>query len=359
MGIVTVLGYYGFKNAGDEAILAGLVGRLRTECPRTTVVAVTIDTEHTRMTHGVEAVDRNDYSGIIRILRRSDAFILGGGGLLQDVTSRRSLWYYLGWTAMARRLCVPTVAYGLGVGPIYHADSRSLIRRVMGRMSAIGLRDVESADELSRCGLAGDRWIVTGDGTLGLPPISEQEAADARAYLSTLGPPPYLGLALRPWGDEGWLAGLGARVNQAARRSSATVLAFSFQPSTDGPLADRFLRTMSGPATLVPPVENPRRLMALIGACDSVVAMRLHALVFAAMARRPAIGLAYDPKVERFARLAGYLSIPLDDIPGVDISSAIGSTDYERLSAAMETLRRSEAGNIRLVLEVAKRGVDG
>jgi len=91
---VVISGYYGFGNTGDEAILTSLLNMLRHD----NSLEITVLSAHPRQTraeHKVKAVSRfNPFSIMVSILR-SNLLISGGGGLLQDVTSSRSLLYYL------------------------------------------------------------------------------------------------------------------------------------------------------------------------------------------------------------------------------------------------------------------------
>ena len=49
----------------------------------------------------------------------------------------------------------------------------------------------------------------------------------------------------------------------------------------------------------------PEEMIALFGEFDLVIAMRLHALIFAAIAGVPMVGLGYDPKINSFLSQIG------------------------------------------------------
>src|SRR5690606_31222837 len=51
--------------------------------------------------------------------------------------------------------------------------------------------------------------------------------------------------------------------------------------------------------------RDPEHLLALVGGMDLVLTVRYHGLVFAALAGRPAVALAYDPKVRQLAEALG------------------------------------------------------
>ena len=86
MGIL-IAGYYGYRNWGDEGSLATVLQVL----PRAAVCVLSGDPAFTEATYGVRALPRMELRTVRRAIRESDALILGGGSLLQDATSLRSL----------------------------------------------------------------------------------------------------------------------------------------------------------------------------------------------------------------------------------------------------------------------------
>ena len=73
---------------------------------------------------------------------------------------------------------------------------------------------------------------------------------------------------------------------------------------------------------------HPREIMAAAGRCDVMVAMRLHALIFAAAQNAPCVAINYDPKV---ASLAAMIGAPL-------ISSS-NDAELAKLPAAIAAAR--------------------
>ena len=96
MSSIVISGYYGFANAGDEAMLAAMIEVLSDLEPNINITVISGNPADTRARHGVNAVYRLNYPEIIRALAKSDLLISGGGSLLQDVTSDRSLYYDAG-----------------------------------------------------------------------------------------------------------------------------------------------------------------------------------------------------------------------------------------------------------------------
>ena len=87
-----VSGYIGFDNFGDEAIAKVLVDRLKHEGAEK-ITLISSNPEKTAKLYGVDSCPMLKFFDSIK---HSDVLVSGGGSLLQDVTSFKSLLYYLG-----------------------------------------------------------------------------------------------------------------------------------------------------------------------------------------------------------------------------------------------------------------------
>jgi polysaccharide pyruvyl transferase CsaB len=305
---ILLSGYYGFNNLGDEAILSAMVGSLRQEMPDCRLVALSANPTATREAHGIDAVPRMDFKAIRRTLRESDLLLSGGGSLFQDTTSVRSLLYYLGVVWLTLRAKKPVMVYAQGIGPLTRRSSRVLTRLVLNRVNLITLRDEESAHELAQLGVTRPRTVVTADPTFTLQPASS-ERADEILKKAGVSSSPCLGIALRPWRD--WFE-TKENVERVARTLESigqwvngSMVFLPLQFPHDAELAQRIARRMTGDVTIINESLRPDEMLAVIGRMDMLIAMRLHALIFAAAMNVPMMGIVYDPKVERFLRLVG------------------------------------------------------
>lgn len=287
---VLIGGYYGFGNLGDEALLEGLIRGLegRGFEPR----VLSNDPVATEAAHGVGAYRR--LLGAPRALLAADAFVSGGGGLLQDTTSRRSLDYYLSLIRAARLLGKRTVVFAQSVGPLSDRGRRAVAATLRGL--PVSVRDRASQDLLAGLGVSSR---LVADTALLLSPPTTVPAGDAPLLLIPRAGHPELGDALLAAG-------------RTAGATGMPLAALALHPEQDRAEAERLRCGLRG-LTLWR-ADDPHQALEHIAAARFVISARLHGLILATVANRGFGGLVYDPKVEGFleaARAPGF-SPPID-----------------------------------------------
>lgn len=286
---LVVSGYYGYANAGDEAVLAGMLGTFRDADPGLEVTVLSGDPDHTRRTHGVAAIRRADLPAVARALRASDGLISGGGSLLQDRTSPRPVAYYAGVMHLARLVGRPYVIHAQGLGPIRLLPNRWLAASALRGAARVTLRDAASLDLARELGVRRPIELAP-DPALALGPARDGERRNVV-------------VAVRDWSAaDAHVAGL----REALRRLAADhpILAVPMQEPADRAASERIVDGIPG-AEVLPPGSSLDAQLAAIGGAALVIGMRLHALILAAAAHVPALAVSYDPKVDAWARQAG------------------------------------------------------
>ena len=295
-------GYYGFGNTGDEAILSALVSGLRARVPDVELHVLSASPAATAAAHDVGAANRWSLWQEVCEIRAADLLIHGGGGIIQDTTSKLSAMYYLNQLVIARMMRTQFMVFAQGVGPIQSSYLRGAVVRNFSRACLVTVRDAESAEDLQSWGLRNPQPIVTADPVLLLEPAPPEIVEELLASLE-LTPGNYIAVALRTWpGAEGayeaiveWLSGL-----------DRPVLLLPFQYGQDVEIAREIQSRLESGAARVPPRQyGPREVMGMIKAADEVLAMRLHALIMACAVGTTAAGLSYDPKVNAFCHRSG------------------------------------------------------
>ncbi len=356
---VLVSGYYGFGNAGDEAILAGLVAGLRGLTPAVELTVLSGDPAATEAEHGARAAPRGLISAY-RLSHQSDLLVSGGGGLLQDLTSWRSPLYYLGVMRLARAAGLPVACIGYGVGPLRRRFVRGLARRELSRVEAVAVREAASAEALRELGL--ERPVeVTADLAFLLPrPTAEEvDRAWEKAGLRR-GERPAAAIALRPPPERrtgrDLAARLGRAIGAACDHLGLDPVLVPMQRTRDIEFASLVSAGMPSATQVVAGEMSARDLLAVIGGCELVIAMRLHALLFAAICGVPPVAISYDPKVDGLMGQLGLQSATSIARLDEDALGHVISQTWEsrsRLSAQLtprvEKLRDAAGRNIELV----------
>lgn len=300
---VVLSGYYGFDNAGDEALLWSIAGKLRELKPDLRVIVLSANPSRTGELYGVEAVPRANPLALLMTLRRADLLISGGGSLLQDVTSWRSIIYYLGVIALARLLGTPVMYYAQGVGPIRRGWARWLTRFISDRVNLITLRDEDSRREMTQLGVKRPPMMVTADPVLALKP---EQWLGKDASLNQEGKqPPWAGFSLRQWkGLEGYKKVIAQAADYLAERGWEVVF-LPFHHPDDLAVSRQVAAMMRYPSRVIEEQLTARALLYQVGRMNLLIGMRLHSLVFAAVNGVPMLGVSYDPKVDAFLEALG------------------------------------------------------
>ena len=177
---ILISGYYGFNNIGDESILRTVIDNLREKLEDIDITVLSQDPAQTSEKYGVKAARRMSLWDILRCVWRCDLLLSGGGSLLQDATSGRSILYYLFILRLAQLLGKETFIYSQGIGPISDPRNRRLAARVLRRTSGIVVRDVKSRDLLLEIGVPDYLIHVTAD------PVIRVKKADPALGLEIL-----------------------------------------------------------------------------------------------------------------------------------------------------------------------------
>ncbi len=302
---VTVSGYFGFGNTGDEALLRGLIGGLRRERPGVDIWVLSGNHRATAKTHRVSSAPRFSPISVISCLKRCGLFISGGGTLLQDETSLRSLFYYTSLIYAARVLRTPVMLYANGIGPLHTGIGRCLARGALSSASGVTLRDRASAGTVRAITREGTvQWEVTADPAFALEDPESDRVDEILAESGVLysDSNPLAIISMRPWGGDMQLpANLAARAADILSDEGFSPLLLAMQESRDLPLA-RLASEMSRskPPVIGTSTVEPELVMGMMGRAKMVLGMRLHALIMAAAAGSIPVGVSYDPKIDGF-----------------------------------------------------------
>lgn len=277
-------GYYGFGNGGDEALLATLLQMLPVGVEP---LVMSADPAQTARRFGTPSLDRWSLLDVSRAIARSDAFIWGGGSLLQDVTGPANILYYGGLMRLAQGMGKKTIAWSQGLGPLKRPWSRAFACRTLAGCTAVTVRDRGSAELLSDWGIPFD---LSTDPVWALAPATG-------AFTGEL-PEPWTAVVLRPHPEltPARLEVVTDALAQFQQTVGGSILLVPFQLPADEALARGVSERLLG-ASAVVQLEDPRQLMGLFHSVRFTISMRLHGVLMAAAGGGNVWGLIYDPKV--------------------------------------------------------------
>lgn len=304
---VMICGAYGKGNAGDEAILKAILRQMRNIDPDMPICVLSHDPENTRLTHHVNSRHVFNPFSFIPAMCKSKLYISGGGSLIQNQTSNRSLYYYLISIWLAKHTGNRVLMYGCGIGPVNGEKNRRFAANVINRcVDAITLREDLSADELVRMGVSKPSVHVTADPALLLTPDSPC-TVDSFLQLNGLDPEgQYALFVLRPWAgfDEKKRAFVDT-VNYVNQKYGLTPIFFALEPNRDVAPCRQVAAEIACKSTLIVAPQDEKLIIGMMKKMRVVVSMRLHTLIFASSVGAPLVAVSYDPKVTGFMHYIG------------------------------------------------------
>lgn len=296
---ILLSGYFGFDNSGDDAILKAMVEDFKKLNRDIEIRVLSKNPPKTQKTYEVLASDRFNFFNVLGEIKNTDLFISGGGSLLQDITSTRSLLYYLFLIFTAKFFDKKVYVYANGIGPIDRAFNRFLTKKALEGAGFITLRDQNSYNFVKKLGLKNKNIKVTADPVFTLESISEDETlkifADEGIEINNK----TIGICVREWKNAPDLKEKLARVCDALVLMGYDVLLVPFHLPKDHIYSMDLINLCHNRdhIKMVTKTYSARQLMGIFKKLKLILAMRLHSIIYAAVSNLPIVGLIYDPKV--------------------------------------------------------------
>lgn len=281
---VALCGYYGFGNVGDEMILHALVELVQESgLKKDRILALSASPRQTEEELSIASVNRWRPESVLRALRKSRTLLLGGGGLLQDVTSLRSPLYYWGVVMESSIAGCHPWAFGQSVGPFHKKISERIARDALRRCKPRVMRDIPSQRLLSKWGLSAD-------------------LAPDPAFVLDVGPPIESGdvviLNIRPWGSLS--VEIAREATAYAQEHGYALRCLALSPDDEALLKDLRSSGLLARAEIVR-LTSWKMATSLFAGAVLAVGMRFHFFVLTLLLGTKAVAVPYDPKVESLA----------------------------------------------------------
>jgi len=267
---ILLFGYYGFGNFGDELLLATIKEHL---CDHDLTV-ISGNCQQTEKLHQLKAISRKQFwlnPGSF------DLFLVGGGSIFQNITSNRSLIYYLYSLKRAQQLGMDVYLMAQGLGPLRGTWAKQALKSLKG--IPLTVRDRKSLVLAQNCGLKADLVADLALSYSNYPPKGKGEI---------------IGVALRDGFSINhkldWLLSFNKEIR---------LFAFHIK---DYELCLKVARLL--PRAHIVKMERLEDLE-YFSDLKFLWGMRMHSLIAALAMGIPALGISYDPKVTALCDEAG------------------------------------------------------
>ena len=305
---ILISGYYGFNNIGDESILRTVIDNLRGRLDDIEIEVLSHNPADTAEKYGVKATDRMSPMSIIKAVKRCDMLISGGGSLLQDVTSKKSIIYYLFIMRLALLFKKKVFIYSQGIGPIDEEKNRRMTARILKRVHGIVVRDESSAALLEEIGVPAEKVTVTADPVIR---VKRAENSAGAEILKAEGCPKREGKLTVGWAirekdlDSDFVGEVAESIKWLKETYDADSVLIPFHYEEDMAVSKAIAEKLGDIGHCLKEKYLSEDMLSIIGNMDVLVGVRLHSLIYAGVMGVPMIGVSYDPKCTAFLKSVG------------------------------------------------------
>ena len=314
-----ISGYYGFENSGDEALLCGMIKNLREIDEDIKLCVLSKRPKETALKYGVHSVNRYDFLKISKILERSRLFISGGGSLLQDVTSSKSLWYYISMMNLAKDAGVPIMVYANGIGPITKKSNIKRTKKALELAQKITLREDGSKGLLNEMGVDMGKVEVTADPALSIEPVSKEKAQELLELEGVPKGKKCLGISIRNWktADESFKVSVSEAICAVCKKYDMFPVFLPLKQPEDIETSENLAKELSVNSLILRNNYSAAEIIGIVGKMELMLSMRLHSVIYSANVYVPTVNISYDPKVSNIVSYLGLgKSLEIADITG-------------------------------------------
>lgn len=348
---ILLLGYYGFKNSGDDALLLSIIQQLKKTDKSLSLSVLSYHPEETKNQFGIDAVNRNNIFAVIKAILSSKMLLVGGGTLIQDSTSTKSLIYYLAVIKLALMFKKKVMLYANGIGPIKE-ENQKITKKVLNRVDIITLREEMSLNELKKIGVDRPEIHVTADSVFG---IDYDKKTFERKQYQLVSVRNHKALC------ENFCIDLARLCDEIYEKYGISTVFIPFQKKNDTQITEKIRSLMKSESEIFDTECEFSELMALMENARLCIGMRLHSLIYSVISKVPCVGLVYDQKVKAFMDYIGqenYL-----DAHGFQycdllktVTKTLENTDKikEDLVKKSQELRKKSEKNAELLLALLK-----
>lgn len=287
---ILLAGYYGFGNIGDEAILEMLLKQICSITKLSNITVLSGNPAITRDKYNIESIYRYNIIKLFLKLCKSDVLIIGGGSLLQDVTSKKSIHYYLFIIKFAQILNKKVIMLSQGIGPIIGDYNRKATSAILRKVDFITVRDYNSKKIIEEMGVSNDQSSFSADPAINFGNNNKTKSNNVIKKV---------GFSLRNWKDTDITEEICKTVEELEKKNiKCCFLPFHFNEDIN--IIKNLEKKLGSKCIYFKNKLTADEAYELISKLDLLVGIRLHSLILSASAVIPLIGISYDPKIDYF-----------------------------------------------------------
>ena len=298
-----ILGYYGFGNSGDDVLLQSVAEQLQ-KCKNDVKLEVlSKKPSETQKLYGLKSVKRDNPFSLLRAVLTCRVLLVGGGTLIQDSTSTKSLLYYLFVIRLAELFGKKVMLYANGIGKIKSENMRRTAK-ILNKVDVITLREEISKKELEKLGVTAPEIYLTADAAFGL---DRSKIKTDKNYADFCEGTKYFCVSVRDHrtNTPDFVKTLATACDTAVEKYGIYPIFMPFQKSRDTDISMRIRNEMKNKSYFFDTQRNIYELLSVISGAEFMIGMRLHSLIYSAVCQTPSIALSYDVKVNGFMEYMG------------------------------------------------------
>ena len=326
---ILISAYIGSANVGDEAIISSIISQIRSKIEPVKITVFSLNPSHTSSSFGVRVFSSWSILRVVYEIFKTDVYICGGGGIVQDETSIFSLPLVLWKPYLASLLNKKVMFYAIGIGPLKNNFGKILTRFVLEKSSKISVRDTDSKKLLISVGIKNSKIIIAADSAINLKPCGCQDTCQIMEIEKIPTDKKLIAVCLRYWFYKGKGIPNSIFERRAFAKGKHLESYYNFIRETAKTL-DSIIESYDVNFLFIPfyygrdvKIHNDiidnlvhqervyrilRRykaseILGIISNVHFVIGMRLHSLIFATIAKVPMIAIKYSEKIESFMKL--------------------------------------------------------
>lgn len=349
---IALVGYFGYDNIGDDAILQSILGQLKRFHRPLQLIVFAHQPERIEKRFRVQALNRMSLPSVLAGISMSDLVIFAGGSLFQDRTSFRSLLYYCAMIGLARLYGKKVILYAQGIEPFRYKWSEWLVRNVLLFAHHISVRDRESMTLLNKLLRRKKRVRFAVDSALLLAPYRTNNLYQGFIGLNFMASPHFP------------IEEVVEQLDRFSKEHQRRFLYVAFNKNDLHIGQEIKKRLHETQMVILDPEDNLSLFLGILQQLDMMVGMRLHSLILSASARVPFIGIHFHDKVNSFCKEVKQPVIRFSDLQKGELYSNLGLVFKERkryqtqLSVLVDDLVKESKDNLinNIIIKYDKTG---